>query len=156
DTAVRAFFTRRTPLTPEGMARLASVMQRSNEGAQAAALARNFWRNQNLNEQQERTFLARFATVLGRPDHIARLDRLIWDGRTDDARRMLTLVDGETRRIAEARIALATRARTAERSYEQVPAVRRDDLALQFERARFLRRRGDTNEALAIFTTIRM
>jgi soluble lytic murein transglycosylase len=156
DGAVRALFARRTPLTPEGMARLASAMQRSGEGAQATALARTFWRNANLNETQERAFLARFATALGRPDHIARLDRLIWDGRTDDARRLLTLVDGETRRLAEARIAFATRARTAERSYEQVPAVRRDDLALQFERARFLRRRGDMSEALAIFTAIRM
>ncbi len=156
DATVRGFFGAREPLTPEGTARLALALRRAGETEQAATLARNFWRQRAMPEAQERAFLSRMATLLTMADHAARLDRMIWDGRLVDARRLFTLVDGDTRKVAEARIGLATRARNADQLWQLVPQVRRDDPALVFERSRYLRRRGRDDEARTMFLAATM
>lgn len=156
DGAVRAFFAARPPITPEGTARLALALRRAGEIEAAGTVAREFWRRAAMSEAQERAFLSRVAILLTAADHAARLDRMIWDGRIPDARRLFTLVDGDTRKLAEARIAFATRAGNAERLFEQVPQARRDDPALTFERARYLRRRGRDDEARTMFLAATM
>ena len=49
------------------------------------------------------TVLQRYHDVLREADHWARLDRLLWDGASEAARRMMPYVDGDHRSLAEAR-----------------------------------------------------
>jgi soluble lytic murein transglycosylase len=63
----------------------------------------------------------------------------------------MTRVDAADRLVAAARIALQTRPRRGlQRAVDAVPAARRDDPGLLYDRTRYVRRAGRPQEAMAL------
>ena len=79
-----------------------------------------------------------------------RIDRLLWDGQTEAARRMLPLVPARLSLLAEARLALAAQAPKAEALVARVPAQLRSDPGLVFEQLRWRRKKDMTDAAVQI------
>jgi soluble lytic murein transglycosylase len=146
---VKAWFERNPPVSTTGRVRYAEAMLALGE-PQGLALIRSAWIEGNFGERQEQIFLFRHHQQLRPQDHVARLDRLLWDGQVHAARAMLRRVDAGHAALAEARIGLADLKPGVEWWLRRVPPELRNDPGLLFDRARWRRRKGHDDEARAI------
>lgn len=142
DERVIAWFRTYPPLTGPGLARLAEAYLNSGREAEGVEFLRRAWVERNFSYWEERSFLMRHGNHLGPGHHIARLDRLLWDGDRRAARRMLRRVDSGHRKLGEARLRLMSRAGGVDRAIAAVPRSLKDDPGLWYERARWRRRKG--------------
>jgi soluble lytic murein transglycosylase len=147
---VVAWFAKHRPRTADGRARLGDALIMLGRREHGAAVLRHAWIESDFGAKQEQDFYRRFRKFLRRADHRDRLDRLVWDGRFTQARRMLWRVDPDTRQLAEARMRLAMKRGGVDGAIDRVPDRLKNDSGLIFERARWRRRKGRTEEALEL------
>ncbi|MBU6164932.1 MAG: lytic transglycosylase domain-containing protein [Alphaproteobacteria bacterium] len=147
--AVIRHFSRLPPITAEGKARHAEALASAGQAA-AASWARDAWDSAGLDEATESRLLARFGDRLTPADHAARMDRLLWAGRTTPAGRMLARVDTDTRLWALARIALQRGAPDVAARLGVVPARLRREFGLMLDEAQWLIRSGRAAEGQAL------
>ena len=148
DAEAAAFFEKHPPVSSEGVERYSAILAARGERDKAATLAREFWRDANLGAVREREFLGAVGRWITRDDHAARMNRLLWEGKTKAAHRMLERVSADHRALGSARIALQKRSKSGANAIRNVPATlaRRDD-GLRYDHARWLRRREDLGAA---------
>jgi len=142
DAAVLAWFAARPPRTARGGARYAAALLRAGDQARATQVVRQTWIEGDFPPRDEAAFRKRYAKLLRRQDHLARLDRLLWDRRTRPARRMARRLGGGYPALAEARLRLARGRGGVDGAIRLVPAALRRDPGLIYERARWRKRRG--------------
>lgn len=145
---VLAWFGGREPRTLAGAMQLARALQASGEKAKATQVVRRGWVNLDSGAYEEKEFLSRYGNLLKGEDHIARLDRLLWDNRQDAVRRMMNRVDAAHRALAEARMGLRNGKGNATKLVARVPNKLQRDAGLVYERARW-RRRNDLHDTIA-------
>ena len=148
---VLAFFGEREPKTFAGTTQLARALQAGGDKTQAAAVVRRGWVELDAGEDDEKQFLAKYGAMLKPEDHVARLDRLLWDGKQDATKRMLSRVDAGYRALAEARIALRNETKNADKLVAKVPKKLQRDAGLVYERARFRRRKENYESVPDLF-----
>lgn len=153
-TTVIDWFSRRRPLTVRGRMRLAQALLDSGETEEARTLLRETWVEGNFPRLRERYFLKRYRKFLRKADHAGRLDRLLWVGRTWEARRMLRRVDAGQRALAVARIKLRRFQGGVDWAIRQVPKALTENLGLVYERLRWRRRKGRDTEARALLDSL--
>lgn len=147
---VRAWFARHPPLTGPGRWRLAEAMLATGDEMEAVALLRRAWVDGDFTLSQERQFLKRHRKRLRAEDHVARLDRLLWERKRRAAQRMLRRVDPGHRALGIARLRLMVRAPGVDAAIAKVPPALRNDPGLWYERLRWRRRKGRDEAARAI------
>src|SRR5262249_24072269 len=118
---VLAFFGKREPMTFAGAMQLAGALQASGDKTQAAKAVRRGWVELDGGEGEEKQFLAKYGALRNPDAHLARLDRLLWDNKQDPAKRMMSRVDAGHRALAEARIALRSEKKNADKLVAKVP-----------------------------------
>jgi len=150
DAAVLAWFTTREPVTAHGMVRYGEALERTGHRAKAREVLRSAWIEGDFPLSEERTFLARHKDVLQAGDHVARLDRLLWDGRFSAAHRMLGRVDRGHQALAEARRRLRLMEGAVDWAIRRVPKNLMDDPGLLYDRLRWRRRKDMTEKAREI------
>ena len=128
--------------TGPGLATLATAYRNAGQEEKAIETARQAWLTGTFNRSQERTFLSEFEDLFTQEDHAARLERLLWDGHTNGAQRMLRRVGSDYRRLAEARIALIDDSYGVDSFIAKVPAALRDNPGLIYDRLKWRRNRG--------------
>jgi soluble lytic murein transglycosylase len=155
DPALRAWFAQHKPATPLGRLKQAefAAVDGDTEGAQK--LVREVWIKDDFSGADELLILARFGDTIRPEDQIARLDRLLWDGKAADAERLLPRVPEDWRLLADARLKLAASAKSAEAALERVPAALQNNPGLLFERMRLYRHADDDDSALGMFDQAR-
>jgi soluble lytic murein transglycosylase len=153
DTLVLAWFGTRGALTPDGAQRHAEALMAQGQRERGIRVLREYWVSGVFTEAQHQRWMQRFGANLTRDDHWARLDRLLWDGRSDEARRMLGLVGAERRALAEARTRLRAGGNTSQ-IVARVPANLQRDPGLLYESMRNRRRNNDEAGARAILTSL--
>lgn len=151
--SVVAWFKDRTPETPEGATRLVAALSEMGSVEPAAKVARAAWLELDFDSDDESDFLDAAGQYLRPEDHLARLDLLLWDGKKDAAKRMLSRVDEAYRLVATARMKLADETSDAEAALAGVPAKLRLDPGLVFETARYWRRQDEVAKAAAALDT---
>jgi soluble lytic murein transglycosylase len=144
---VLAWFGDREPKTLAGAMQLARALQASGEKTKATQVVRRGWVELDSGEDEEKTFLSRYGNLLKGEDHIARLDRLLWDNKQDATRRMMNRVDAAHRALAEARMGLRNSKGNATKLVARVPKKLQRDAGLVYERARW-RRRKDLHDSI--------
>jgi soluble lytic murein transglycosylase len=138
------WFHGRDPQTGYGAAALARAYGAQGRPAVATDLLRAAWRQDNFDsEGDERAFLGEFAGFIRPEDHLARLDRLMWNRDEASIRRMIPLVDAGHQALALARIALMKKDNSAVSLVANVPAALQHDAGLLFELARSRRKAED-------------
>jgi peptidoglycan lytic transglycosylase len=143
DDIAGAWLQRHPPISGPGEARAAAIMIDRGDAAGGAAALRKAWVEGDFTPSEEHALLARFAAMLRPEDHQKRLDRLLWDGQSDAAKRMLPQVTAERRALADARLALSGGAAKPEAILARVPAALRSDPGLLFDEARWDRKKGN-------------
>ena len=144
---VLAWFGSRQPDTLPGAMQLARALLANGHKTKATQVVRRAWVELDSSESEEKDFLSRYGTLLKGEDHIARLDRLLWDNRQDAARRMLGRVDAGHRALAQARLGLRNGKGNASKLVAAVPKKLQRDAGLVYERARW-RRRNDLEDSI--------
>ncbi len=144
------WFAKHPPKTADGRGMLGAALLRLGRRDEATNVLRRAWIESNFGAKQERQFARRHRKLLRRDDHRARLDRLVWDRRFRQARRMLRRVDTASRRLAEARMSLAAKRGGVDGAIARVPDRLKNDSGLVFERLRWRRRKGRTEGALEL------
>ncbi|MBV1917950.1 MAG: lytic transglycosylase domain-containing protein [Sphingomonadaceae bacterium] len=103
---VVSFFEKFPPLGNLARTRHALALASLNyPGARKAAIMA--WRGGPMSEASEAALLFRYGDQLSREDHDARMDALLWEGRTQGAQRQLDRVSPEKRTLFKERLNLA-------------------------------------------------
>jgi soluble lytic murein transglycosylase len=146
---VLAFFDAAPPQTGAGALRLAEALADAGRPGAASEAVVAAWREMPLNPEDDAAYLSGWGGPL-RAHHTARLDRLLWRGQAEAARRMLPLVAEDWRALAEARLALRADMPGVDRLIAALPDALVDDPGLAFERFAWRLRRGRTEEAVEL------
>jgi soluble lytic murein transglycosylase len=150
DQAARDWLTRYPPISGDGSFQFARVLLAAGEIETARTLIREAWIEMPMESVQVRDFHRRFAEHIRRADHIARLERLLWDRQVRAARRQSKRVPRKWRTLADARISLMVRSRRAKRRLNAVKRGLRDNEGLLFEEMRWRRRTRKMEQAIAL------
>lgn len=141
--AVLAWFDKNPPLTVPGKMAYADLLLGQGRKELAIQLLRKSWIGTNFDEDQERTFLAKFGEFLPMEDEGPRLDRLLWEHQDAAVKRQIPRVDPDLQLLAKARVALHGGTPDAEAMAVGLPEKFRDDPGLIYEWTRY--RRGHDN-----------
>ncbi len=106
DATAAAWFARFPPLSATGQIRAAEIKLKSGDVNGGTAALRAVWVDSDFNALDEKNFLASHGSAITSQDDQNRLDRLLWDGKVEAVRRMLSRVPPDYRALAEARLAL--------------------------------------------------
>lgn len=147
---VLSWFGERNPLTAPGAIKLLGALRASGQDDRARHVAVHAWTELDFNSEQEADFLQRFKDLLSPADHIARLDRLLWDDQPEQATRMLKRVDSGHALLGKTRMQLRDKKITAASARGSVPKELRRDPGLVYEMARRLRLEGKVENAVAL------
>ena len=144
------WFEQYPPVSTTGRIRYADALLAAGEQTKGLEVLRKTWIEGNFGERQEQIFLFRHLRQLRPEDHVARLDRLLWDGQTRAARAMFSRVDAGHAAVADARLRLMRGTGGIDAAIRRVPAELRSDPGLLFDRLRWSRLKGHDAEARAI------
>jgi soluble lytic murein transglycosylase len=147
--AVLAWFAREAPQTGTGTLRAIEAHMARGEVADAEALAVLAWRDLELEPGEEADLLALFPRLLS-DHHVARLDALLWEGRTGAAERLLPRVPEGWQALASARIALRRDRDGVDALIAKVPPPLADDPGLAFERFLWRKRKDRDDDAATL------
>lgn len=148
---VIAWFDAHPPLTMAGFNRYADALLGSGQDSERAlGIIRARYVNGSFGINDERDFRLKYAAMLRPHDHWARLNRLLWDGDEEAARRMLAVVDPGRQMVALARMAMADMAPNADSLLAQVPTALLGEAGITYERLRWRRRKDMDAAALEI------
>jgi soluble lytic murein transglycosylase len=108
DKDIIAWFGDTTPVSGIGKIALAEALTRSKKGNPETinSLIRDAWKGGDFDEPQEKKILEDYGDILKREDHIARIDRLLWEERSTAAKRVLSHAPEGHQKLFKARIAL--------------------------------------------------
>ena len=150
-TAARVvgYFGAGLPATGGGALALVRALQAVGRGAEAEAEAMRAWQELSFSADDEAALLALYPQALA-AGHIARLDRLLWQGKADEAKRMVARVPADWQALAAARIGLRADASGVTALIKAVPQTLADDPGLAFERFGWRMRKGLEADAAAL------
>jgi soluble lytic murein transglycosylase len=129
---------------------LIDALMRKGETARAEELVRRAWVEKNFAAPMERTFYSRYRRMLRTTDHEQRMDRLLWVGRSWEARRLLRRIKSGYNAVAVARMRLRAFAGGVDWALRRVPEDLMKDPGLAYERLRWRRRKGRDDEAIEL------
>ncbi|HEY1798128.1 MAG TPA: lytic transglycosylase domain-containing protein [Stellaceae bacterium] len=146
DTAAN-WFKAHPPISAVGKVRQAELMIKAGKTDDGTSLLRTTWVQDDFLPADERNFMAHYSASMRPEDNEQRLDRLLWDGNTDAARRMLPLVPSDYRALAEARLALASGAKDVAATVAKVPTSLQTNAGFLFDEVRWRRKQNMYDEA---------
>lgn len=144
-SALKSFCSAYPPITGRGMIACVAV------GIGGDTAVKQAWKQGDFGAFEEKQILARYGSSLGRADHEARVDRLLYERKSGGAQRMLPLLSGPQQKLAQARIALQTGARDANTKLNAVPASLQTSPGLTLDRIRWRNSRGMNMEMRTLF-----
>ena len=145
--SIKRLFHDHSPKTTIGATRFGAALISLGEEKRGVDMLRKWWRRGNFTKGEERNFFGKYRMVLDENDHEARLKRLLWEGKTHAARRMLSRVSPELRQLGIARIYLIERHPDVDKSIAALPKEFLTDAGLIFDRALWRRRAGKDERA---------
>ena len=140
-TAVISWFERFEPLTNIGRRVLGEALVATGDRGQAREVIREVWIESDFSASGQREFLERHSRLLTKDTHFRRLDHLLWNGDSSQARRMFPLVDANQRVTAKARMSLREMSPKVDAAIAKVPTTQRSEPGLIYEQIRWHRRK---------------
>lgn len=128
-----AFFDGLPPQTAEGALAYGKALISSGRKGEGEAEIVMAWRSMYMGSGLQDLYLRDFSGLL-KKHHVARIDKMLWDGHLVSGRRMLPLVPEGERKLAEARIALQDKAPGVDAKIKAVPRRLQDAPGLAYDR----------------------
>ena len=131
------WFQDHAPVTGNGALRYALALRDLGSSDQLASLAPNLWLTHDFKVDDEAQFHQTFGRLIGKPVEVARLERLLREGKSTAARRQAKRLGQDYVLLADARIRLAARRSGVDAAIRRVPANLQNDPGLLYERTRW-------------------
>ena len=147
------WFTANPPMTGEGKLRFGKTLIAAGQAKEGKALIQQAWAEDDFSTGRQREIISAYGSYLTPAVHKARLDRLLWDRSTADARYTAGLIGSNAKALAEARIRLMTRSSAAPAAVASVPSALKNDAGLLFDRIRYERKTGNDNATVPLILT---
>ncbi|WP_308446149.1 hypothetical protein [Roseovarius pelagicus] len=145
---VITFYSGTQPQTATGVLRYAKALIARGETGEAEATVVLAWRTMDLSTAEHVAFLNAHGPLL-EPHHLARLEMTLWRGLKDSAQ-MLPLVSEVDREVAEVRRKIARDESGLDAALAKLPADRRDDAGIAYERFNRYLKRNESEKAIAL------
>lgn len=136
DDVLDKWYAEHSPQTAQGKRRGIKNKDELNE------MIRESWINDDYTKSAEGRILEHYREILRAEDHAKRIDRLLWEGKEDAAKRLLPYAPYK-RHLFEARLALMQDSSQAPSKVSDVPSSQRADAGLLFDRLRWRARHAD-------------
>ncbi len=149
-SVVRAYFASRRPQSAPGKFALALAFKADGLPEDAAALARDLWREDTFGRTLELKVLDAFPGTIGEVDHRYRMERALMKEDWDTAGRAAAYAGKAYGTLVRARRAVEAKASNAGAALDAVPPSLRQDSSYLFSRAQYLRRLDKPAEAAAV------
>ena len=143
---ILAYFGTGLPETAEGSLALIGALRALGRMAEAEAEAFRAWTELPFGPDTERQILSLYGAELT-VAHEVRLDRLLWQNRVAEAKRMLPRVSAGWQALAQARMALRADADGVNGLIDRIPAALQSDPGLAYERFDWRLRRDRDDDA---------
>ena len=145
------WFEDRTPVTGEGQVAYGEALLETGQREAGHAQIVDAWRTKTMRLSAQDDVLDAHAGLFSAADHAERVDMLLWAGQRTAASRLLPRLSEGERRLATARIRLATRSAGVDSAVNAVPDSLASAPGLVYERARWRRQAGlDTDLPLLL------
>lgn len=151
------------PTTGDGRIALAIALRDAGQRSEANEVARAAWREAELSSATENRAQQEFSSVFTQDDYAARVDSLLWRAMGTPrspasraaAQRLLSRLSSGDRAVAQARIAIQSRARRGlQAAIDAVPSSRQNDPGLLYDRAQYRRATDQPVEAMQMAARI--
>lgn len=142
------YFDALPPLTNQARARYAIALAAEGR-VEAFETARAAWRGGQMADTVELTIESLFGARFTAEDHAARMDALLWQGKTGAATRLMTQLAPPDQKLAMARLALVNGSTPAEAGLES-PRGAYQDAGFLYNLAEYHRKRRDYGNAASI------
>ncbi|MEO1312849.1 MAG: lytic transglycosylase domain-containing protein [Pseudomonadota bacterium] len=129
---IKAFFVQTKPQTARGAILYTATLNR----ADAQAARAQVWTTQVLSREGRAQMLQRFGPELA-AHHEARLDMLLWEGKTEAAEELLPQIGAAPAALARARIALQEKRNGVDAAIKAIPRSHAGDGGLAHDRFRW-------------------
>lgn len=149
DSEVLTFFSEQPAQTPEGALRQALALARTGATDAADQTIVEAWHSMPMGATAQSSFLATHGALL-KKHHIERLDRMLWSGAFESARRMYPHVSATDIAVAQARIALRELENGVDTLIARIPKSHAKNPGLQYERFVWRARKGRWDDAKAL------
>lgn len=149
-----AWFAGQEPLTGEGMVRLGTALIAQGDKEYGERWLKRAWSTHDFTDIEQSTIYATYKDYLKGQPTVDRVDYLLWSYNFDQAQMLLTELPGSEQRIDEVRIALMKQASDAPAKLAALSSSEQTLPSILFERARYLRRAGQDDDARAVLLSV--
>ena len=151
---VLKFFEKKEPLSGYGKIKLGEAFLTRGNTKKAHDLIAEGFKTANLSSIEHRYLNKKFRNLLTKEDYIERAKYLAWEQDFYELRRTLRYLPSGYKELYFARFALMTRSYGVDSAIAKVPAQFKNDIGLQFDRAKWRRKRGRYDSALEIINNL--
>lgn len=142
------YFKNSEPVTGRAMRILAEAKINNGESdVEVNKLLRKAWIQGDFSNDEEKQFLKEHSSRLRQQDHISRIDRLLWEHKTDTAKRLIGRVNREYQTLFTARIYLIEDKKGADTFIARINEKLKNDSGLLYERIDWQLNRKNYNMA---------
>lgn len=150
NTTIISWFVDHQPQTREGKLKLGDALRAAGRVEEGNALIRRSWVEDTYSATDEKLFFDKYGDIILAPDHILRIDRLLWRGQDDAVRRQMRHVSDDVQALAEARLRLQADNGGVDAALAKVPPRLREDPGLLYDRLRWARDKSNDAQAQEI------
>jgi soluble lytic murein transglycosylase len=147
------YFKNSEPVTGRAMRILAEAKINNGESnTEINKLLRKAWIQGDFSNDEEKQFLKEHSKRLRQQDHIARIDRLLWEQKADAAKRLIGRVNDEYKTLFTARIYLIEEKKGSDTFIARINEKLKNDSGLLYERINWQLNRKNYNSAYKYLT----
>jgi len=106
------------------------------------------WVKENFTTEDEKNFLGKYQGQLNQIDHVNRIDRLLWDGKIVDAKRIMSFVDEDYQKLFSAVIELQNSPKYIDKIVLEVPRKLRSNEGLTYRRVLWYKSKDKVDDLL--------
>ena len=144
---LRDWFEKYPPVCSAAVLAYAEILFREQNWEKAVPMIHNLWVKGDLTDEERTEIQEKYGALLDERDYASRLHRLLWARQTKEAEELINHVDGEMKKIFQARLALI---KNKDASEDMERIKNQNDTGVVFDTIRRLRRNNRYDEAAAL------
>lgn len=114
----------------------------------------NIWIKENFSEELENKFIEKYKDILTEANHAERIERLLWEGKKNDAFRIINFVNEDYRNLFDTIVKIEESPRYIDNLILNVPRRLRSNELLTFRRLVWYKSRDQIDDIIDILTNI--
>jgi hypothetical protein len=118
------------------------------------SLISTIWIKENFSPEEEKDFLEKYQTQLTEIDHINRIDRLIWDGKVIESKRIMNFVNDDYKALFGAVIEISNSPKYVDKIVLAVPRKLRSNEGLAYRRVLWYKAKDRLDDLLDVMVDL--